>query len=372
MIVTYPVDPHSWGESLAPLEGTWISLTGCGSVSLDLLVKVFGDVSIRHATDKCPDYYGALGFELTDGKEFDATQPNAKIHFYHILQNNVGFTGLCSIALQDISGNRAIHGFGTAPNGVPEEKNWNVGPTATEWVFDGPFDWSKVKSIAVQCEFSGVVQGPSFWVDSPHFSYEAEEGILRVESIPTGQTGTITVPDGTYNIITPSEIRRIVGTEATVSISATDFQQWEDGSTNPVRTIIINLGLTTIIAYYETAHLPLLRIFSYDKNMDSFPASQGVKLIYKGIEQYVNVPFASRVGTGSYTLVAEETGDRSFKFWKKPDGTTSTEKHITIDVQTDTMVEVHWEKLGLNWLIWLIPIGIVGGLIFTIYLIDRR
>ena len=199
------------------------------------------------------------------------------------------------------------------------------------------------------------------------------EGTLLINSNPEAKVGQISYDGGTYPFTTPSQVSLPFGTEVLVSMPADGFVEWEDGSTDPQRTLIINVGTQIITADYVGAGLPLLRIFSYDQNMDSFPTVQGVKLIYKGIEQYVNLPFASRVGTGIYTLVAEEAGGRSLEFWKLPDGTTSTEKYITIDVQTDTTAETHWiTSGGWGWMLWLIPVGIVGGLILTCYLISKR
>ena len=274
--------------------------------------------------------------------------------------------------LLDVNDNWAMGKFGTIP-GVFEEKDFDIGPDSPLWTsVDAGFDFSRVKKVIIDAML--VDHTGNEWIDAPFFWREVEEGILRIESVPTGKTGTITVPDGTFNFITPSEITRPVGTEVTVSIDPTDFKQWENGSTNPERTLTLVGGLATITAYYETVTLPLLRIASYDQDMNALPAEQGVKLIYKGIEQYVDVPFAGRVGRGEYTLVAVETGERVLDFWKKPDGTTTTEKYITFYVDADTTVEVHWtvkKKIPPNLLLLGAGLSIIG-LIFVGYLTIKR
>lgn len=363
MIVTYPENPESWGESLSPVEGGWSSGVYNGTVYRDIIVKASGEASIRHeGGDSWNNAF--IVFELHE--PFDLTNKNnAKIHLLHRLGS--GFSGECSIILYNEGySTSASKKFGTFPNGPFELKEFNVGPR-TGWEEWGDFNWSKIKAIVIRC-----VGYNGFWVDRPYFSWEVPEGILRIESIPTGKTGSITLPDGTYDFITPSEITRAVGTVASVSMESADFKQWENGSTNPHRTLTFVAGLATIIAYYETAQLPLLRILSYDQDMNIVPATQGVKLIYKGIEQFVNVPFAGRVNRGEYTLVATETDELTLDFWKKPDGTTTTEKYITFYVDENTETEVHWILKKKIMLGLLLPVALVGGLIFISYKILKK
>ena len=155
-------------------------------------------------------------------------------------------------------------------------------------------------------------------------------------------------------------------------MESADFKQWENGSTNPERILTFVAGLATIAAYYETSQLPLLRILSYDQDMNIIPAQQGVKLIYKGIEQFVNVPFAGRVSRGEYTVVATETDELTLDFWKKPDGTTTTEKYITFYVDENTEAEIHWILKKKTTLGWVLPVAMVGGLIFICYQIIKK
>lgn len=119
--------------------------------------------------------------------------------------------------------------------------------------------------------------------------------------------------------------------------------------------------------------LPLLKISSYDQNMNNLPAQQGVKVIYQGIEQYVDVPFASRVSNGEYTFVVQETADRIFKFWKKPDGIEEIAKYVTLDIQADTELEIHWEAMALpeEWLKYALIAARVGFISLGIYLLVK-
>jgi len=367
--VSYPANPDAWSESLTPNEGYWIGGGSYGDISLDLVNKAVGSSSIRCNSNT--DGSIVAIFELHDGYEYDATKKNAKFNFLHSLEPNK-MNGTCTIALEDKSGNRVLQDFGTQPIGAWETKMFPLGPDKGWIPWIGTIDWTKIKKIVLYASCR-IYDGFS-WVDEPHFSYEMPDGILRVQSSPTGKSGTITLPDGTYDFITPSQITRAVETEATISMDTANFKQWDGGnsSTNPILTTIFVLGITTLTAYYETAQLPLLNIYSYDQNMNAYPANQGVKLIYKGIEQYVDVPFASRVSKGDYSFVVVETETRKLDFWKKPDGTTSTDKSIDVSIQDNIGIEVHW-KVSQPSITNMIPIALVAiGFIFAGYLIFKK
>jgi len=82
------------------------------------------------------------------------------------------------------------------------------------------------------------------------------------------------------------------------------------------------------------------------------------------------VPFASRVGKGEYAFIPESTADRQFSFWRLPDGSTSTEPYILINIQEDTAIEVHWiaEAIEENyaWVLVPVTIALIGGTLLLV------
>jgi len=240
-IVTYPEDPDILSESLTPALGYWHP--AAGEVALDMINKMVGGASIRtYATGYI--YYEGSIFTFYDGKEFDATFQNAKLHFLHALDS--AHTGECLVILYDSIGRGAHKEFGTAPNAEWESKTFVVGPGAG-WVEDAGFDWSHVKEIRFDC-WEKYREAGSFWVDQPYFSYEEVKPTLRIHSIPTGKHYSI---DGVSGY-TPASYGLDLGSTYTVNMDPELFVKWENGSTNPSREISITV-YTTITAYYEDA-----------------------------------------------------------------------------------------------------------------------
>ena len=245
-IVTYPVIPDSWSESLTPDEGQWLAGTADGTVTLDLINKQVGGASIRHQDGA--DYIAYPLFRLNSGAEFDGTKTNAKIHFYFAIDEY--FDGVCRLVLIDNVGKQAWREFGTAPNSTFEAKEFSLaGPWG--YVATG-FDWTHIKEIGVWGYYTET--GDSYcWIDSLHFSYEVSLATLNIQSSPTGKHFTI---DGTSGY-TPATFQLTPDATYTVTIDDENFTEWEDKSTSPTRNITLAEGETlTIIAYYEGAPPP--------------------------------------------------------------------------------------------------------------------
>lgn len=240
-IITYPMDSDAWSESLTPAEGNWSP--AAGEVVLDRVNKAVGEASIKTYSEVY-NYYVASRFKLHDGKEFDATGKDAKLHFLHALQTT--FTGNCSIVLYDRAEKSAYKPFGTTPTQEWELKEFPVGP-GTGWDEENGFDWTHVKIIRIDCwQQSG--QGGGFWVDSPHFTFEAVLPTLIINSVPTGKNFTIDSLAG----VTPAAFNPDPDVTYTVSIEAEDFKNWENASTDPTRKVTLREGEEkTITAYYE-------------------------------------------------------------------------------------------------------------------------
>lgn len=162
----YPPNDE-WTEPEYIDWGEWTSGTGTGSVGLDAQQKVVREHSIRHKT-ATPDYYGAAIFTLKDGKEVNCDN-------YPILKMAIAkeatFAQDALITLEDSLGNSA------QKQEVAYVNQWTpltlpVGSTNDLfWTHEGPFDWSKVKKIRIDCMFKGVNTG-SFWIDGIYFTYE--------------------------------------------------------------------------------------------------------------------------------------------------------------------------------------------------------
>jgi len=264
VIETYPEDPESWSECISCVEGQWLPWTGCDDPTLDMINKVSGDYSIRNSPEDRPEYcyYSGLIFELFSGKEFDASlNKNATINFWHLLEPEY-MSGFCGIVLQDTEGNRVTRDFGTSP-GTWESKSWGVGPDVPDWEESpfntAPFDWSRIKRVMVWCgetgktDIWGVPKGGLFWIDRIYFTYQLVMPVLRINSTPTGKHYTINDVSG----YTPARYTLDPDVSYTVCMDPEGFLRWEDGTTDPCRTISLKEGEEkTITAYYVEAPLP--------------------------------------------------------------------------------------------------------------------
>lgn len=244
--ITYPEDPEIWSESLTPPEGVWSGGYNT-NVYLDTVNKASGLASIR-ATTENDFYYCRVIFELHT--PIDCTFWD-KLHFLHCLQAERDFTGECAFGLVDVNGKHAFRYFGTSPVGPPyfESKDFDLG------FFDDVepgFDFTKVKTIIIDAQFAGQNTG-SQWIDKIYFSapyVPPPKFKLLIESSPSGKNFVI---EGTGGL-TPTEYQVTEGTY-TVSMEPDGFKKWEDGSTNPVRSIYVNKD-TAIKADYEGAPPP--------------------------------------------------------------------------------------------------------------------
>lgn len=247
----FPSEPDSWSESLTPAEGVWDRCAG-GPISLDYISKVEGQTSINHKTPT-PDYYGGVLFTLNEA--FDCRYWETFV-FYHALIKDQNHTGSCDFFLIDVRGKYAWRRFGTAPSLSWEKKELPVGLNSTGWdPIDDGFDWSQIKQIGIIWHFKDISPytwrgNNDAWVDSPYFY----RGLIMVtvKSEPAGKRVVVNGEAG----VTPVTWSLSAGTW-TFRAEPTDFLRWEDGSTNPERTITI-LAPTTLTAYYKGAPLPPL------------------------------------------------------------------------------------------------------------------
>lgn len=337
--VTIPTPPDKWAESLSFDDGAWEAKAG--DLKLDPYIKAVGNNSIRCFADGY-NYYVACRLVLNNYVNLDRGPPHdAKINF--LIQLDASMTGDCLLVLEDaVLGSRSKR-FGVQPGGMWEQRSFDI---FDAWERDTPIiNWQMIKTITVYAD-QKFNQGGGFRIDQPFFSYTVADGTVTVQSSPTGKKGTISYQGQTYQIQTPIVTPILPeGTEVIISMDTNGFDHWENGDTNPTRRMQVKAGTIVAIAYYQAVTLPKLTILSLDQNMQSFPGQQAVKLVYMGIEEYVDVPFAGGLQKGTYTLVANPSNDRRFVYWKVGT-TTTTQQYITLDLQADTIVEVHWIKIG--------------------------
>jgi uncharacterized repeat protein (TIGR02543 family) len=136
------------------------------------------------------------------------------------------------------------------------------------------------------------------------------------------------LPQDTYTIIMPSEI--------TINTTTYTFKSWEDGSTNPTRTINLTED-TTVTAYYELAPPPPPK---HTLTVNSNP--QGVTFDINGVK--ASTPWTAELEEGSYTITMPteatvNTLKYTFKNWE--DG--STNRARTINLTADTIITAYYE-----------------------------
>lgn len=247
---TYPEDPESWSESLTPPEGYWLDSPPYEETSLDTIQKVSGEFSIKSTVTKL-FYYARASFIFHDPVDFIRLE-DVELRFWHRLQPDK-FSGTCWLSLLDVNGNAASKTFGTSSAGVWEPKAIPCGPSAYWAGVDPGFDWTKVERFEIAPLFKKAEDTGSHWIDYIYFQYERLVSSLTINSEPAGKLFTI---DG-YSGYTPGRLGLDPCVSYTVSIEAEDFVKWEDGSTDPTRTIHLVEGEEkTITAYYVGAPPP--------------------------------------------------------------------------------------------------------------------
>lgn len=266
-IVTYPENPDSWSESLTPVEGFWhavgpVSDGQAWSVHLNTVYKAIGEACIAGRYDRADpnNRWIQIAFEFHKVQDLRMWE---RIRFLHMLtglmDGKPGFTGECTILIYDSALNLIKKDFGTLPGGGYESKNWNLRS-----------DFVLVRGESIEAVLSNVtriifqfwipydtaVNGP--WgqiscIDQIYFSSEVALSTINILSSPTGKHYTINGTSG----YTPAQYQLTPDAQYKIEMDATDFKQWENGDTNPVRYIILDVAeIVTITAYYEGGEPP--------------------------------------------------------------------------------------------------------------------
>ena len=371
--IKFPVAIDSWCEdSLSHDEGYWTLYSG-QYIDVDRSVFAVGGSSIKTWSDQYW-YYVASAFLINSDHIFDATRSNTMLHFLIALQSG-RMSGNCTLVLFDVNDRKRYKHFTVNTVGVWEAKDFAMSDIADE-PSDADFDWAHVAKIELAA-YQKSGGGGAFWVDQLYFSYDVPDSSLIIMSNPSGKNGAYTDSlYGSFQFTTPSEFTRPVWQIGTIQIDIVNFDHWEDDpqNINPTRQFTFASTNTTLMAVYVIQQNPLLVIDSFDQNMNAVSGTSAVKLVYGGTPQFVNVPFAARVSKGLFSFVAQDVAKRTFDHWILPDSTTSTERTMTWDVQSDTRIEVHWQvtgnggKGGINPLLLAgaaVVIGVVGVYFLT-------
>lgn len=366
----FPKVIDSWCEdSLSHDEGYWALAAG-QYVDIDRSVFAVGGSSVKTWSDTFWYYVSSI-FLINSDHIFDATRSNTTLHFLIAVEGGK-MTGWVDLTLVDVNGRERYRRFTVNTAGVWEAKDFAMSEIA-DAPSDVDFDWAHVAKIQLAA-WQDYSNG-AFWVDQLYFSYDVPDSTLIITSNPTGKNGTYTDNlYGSFQFTTPSEFTRPVGQLGTIQIDVVNFDHWGDDSQNinPTRQFTFPSSNSILNAIYTIQPNPLLVIDSFDQDMNPVSGTSAVKLVYSGIPQFVNVPFAGRVNKGQFSFTAQDTAKRVFGHWILPDNTSSVDKTVTWDIQTGTRVEVHWQVTDENGdggnnnllIIGATAILVVGGFVF--------
>jgi len=357
---TFPVDPDGWCETLDPADGAW-SMPETSPHSVLELASVFvgaGNHSVHGYIEEGYEgesWYIEMRFTLFNGREFDGTKQDARLHVY--LAAAPGSDHITSheqwVYLYDAAGNIARRKI-TTQVGVLEHFTWMLGPDQGWEDVSGNFDWRFIKAVGFP-RWGFLATGPDggFYVDELHFSYyELELARLTVLSEPPGKQFRI---NGEMLTTPMYNLGILPNVDHTVSMDPTDFQHWENGSTNPQRTINLGEGEElTIIAYYEGGGPPP------GKGKIHAVAYAGTRQVQarveiEGVGTYYT-PFEVDLDPGTYNLTAYYKDETDFQQATVVEGeTTPVTFHFTAPAPSFNML---YAVLGVAFLAGAIAIVI--------------
>lgn len=345
-----PQVADSWSETLTPTEGQWMLVYVGGYLRL-----VNSPVICRLA---CINF-GMDGWEEQLGLLFKFNQPQNLTQWkslrFSIRADKQGgdFNGNLSIWL--LKGENWIAGkaFGVVVNtGAFEQKEFIIDPAQWDWVDDA--DWTAIDGFMIYTDdYTRTGMGPfSIYIDEGPFFY-AELARLTITSSPTGKKFTASLtPDGGTVYSTPRTLEVTLGAAVYINlVDVEDFIQWEDGNTNPNRTVIVDTLFKTIKATYEVVEAVTIIINSNPR---------GKKFSVNGTEYVTPQGFSGAVGaTMTVTLVDTE----GFRSWS--DGDTNITKTFTFT--ENVTVTANYEGAGVDLLPWIVLATFVSIDLFVVY-----
>lgn len=138
---------------------------------------------------------------------------------------------------------------------------------------------------------------------------------ITVDGITFNTNTTATLPVGSHAVSAPATFVSGATTYA--------FVRWEDGTTNPVRTVNLT-GDTTISATYQ--------LVNWNLNVSSTPIT-GVPITVDGVSYTTNTPVLS-LPEGSHTVIVPanfSSGGIAYAFKSWDDGSTGTSRTFTLN-----------------------------------------
>lgn len=249
-IITFPEDPDSWSNSLTPPEGSWgIGVYGDATIDVDPRYKSVGDYSIHIEVHRANIDGTQVVFTFNTPVDISHLD-----HFQFDMAYDSRMNPYVNLYLKDANGTYAIISFTQTPGtavGVPGP--WtrrSFGVTEWEYYPEGAvFDWTRVTEIMWWIAGQTIGNPATAWIDAPHFYGTLKMYDLRILSSPTGRDMTF---EGA-RFTTPYVIGCVENVQYTINADPDnigDFVKWENGSTDPVRTIAISAP-ATITAYYS-------------------------------------------------------------------------------------------------------------------------
>lgn len=339
--IKFPDPPDSWCEdSLSHSEGYWDSFAN-STVTVDTAVFAVGGSSIKANGINYSDSVGAE-FRI-HAPYFNGTPSNVTLHFLINLQGGVTLTGDVYVSLIDANNRGCYKTIRVNALGVWEPKEL----TMSEFVADPNFNWTQIAEIRINA--TKRLSAANIWIDQLYFSYDLPDSSVIMTSNPSGKNGLYGDPlYGDWQFTTPSQFTRPIGLTGWIQMEAENFDRWADtGSKYQVRNFTFQPTNTTLLAIYTLQPNPLITINSLDQDMNVIYAESAVRVTFGGVFDDVRVPLGWRTpNKGVWTFTAIETNSRKFAYWIKPDGTQTTAKNITWNVQGDISLAVHWIVSG--------------------------
>ncbi|MCD6148474.1 hypothetical protein J7J18_03820 [bacterium] len=256
--MSYPEDKERWSESLAQPEGGWASCYVPVEIYLDAAHRISGDYCIGL---KGYPSEGYMGFCLVFNEPMDFSMYktlNFYLYLYPFADSEEAFTGVCRCWLTTADPYveyDEIEKIFTCAVGSWEKKSLNLYEFTDAW--GNPLTEEQIREKLSHVYGIAIALEP-INCDKEHRAYldriylEAPYGIVSISSVPSGKGFYY---NGIY-YTTPKTFREVAGAEITIVAEDETFLQWEDGSRDRTRTIVVPEGSVYLTAYYEGSTPP--------------------------------------------------------------------------------------------------------------------
>jgi len=256
--LSYPEDKERWSESLTQPEGGWVSCYVPVEIYLDAAHRISGDYCIGL---RGPPSEGYMGFCLDFNEPIDLSMYktlNFYLYLYPFADSKEAFTGVCEcwiITADPYTEVDWIEKKFTCAVGNWEKKSLNLYEFTD--TFGDPLTEEQIREKLSHVYGITIVLYP-INCDEEHRAYldriyfEAPYGVVSVNSVPSGKGFYY---NGVY-YTTPKTFREIAGSSVTIVAEDETFLQWENGSRDRTRNIVVPEDSVFLTAYYEGSTPP--------------------------------------------------------------------------------------------------------------------